>query len=145
LARTLAPDRLAVEFRHRSWWRAEVPMWLGELGVDLVAVDVPDLPGLYPRGLVRSSGRIYVRLHSRNDANWYRDESRYDYNYTDDALAEWIFALGQESALEGLVLFNNCQRTQAARNARRMRELLLQLTPNLEVVEPVKPATLFNE
>jgi hypothetical protein len=35
-----------------------------------------------------------------------------------------------------LLLFNNCQRSQAAANAARMRELLLQLVPGFEVVPP---------
>lgn len=146
LAEELEPYRLAVEFRHRSWHRPEVAPWLAEQGIDLVAVDVPDLPGLYPRGLVRSGSRIYVRLHSRNAANWYRDDSRYDFDYRDEELAEWIAALAAEPALEGLLLFNNCQRTQAARNARRMQELLKRLAPQLEVVEPptAKVATLFD-
>ena len=37
---------------------------LRESGVALVAVDVPALPDLYPPGLVQSTDRIYVRLHS---------------------------------------------------------------------------------
>jgi uncharacterized protein YecE (DUF72 family) len=139
LAQDLTAHRLAVEFRHRSWQRPDVPPWLAELGIDLVAVDVPDLPGLYPRGLVRSSSRIYLRLHSRSACNWYRDESRYDYDYRDEELAEWIAALAQEPASEGLILFNNCQRAQAAANARRMRVLLARLAPQLEVVEPPAP------
>jgi uncharacterized protein YecE (DUF72 family) len=146
LAQELAPHRLAVEFRHRSWHQPDVPAWLADLNVDLVAVDVPDLPGLYPRGLVRSTSRVYLRLHSRSAANWYRDESRYDYDYRDDELAEWIAALSNEPASEGLLLFNNCQRAQAAANARRMRELLTRLAPELEVVEPpaVRERLLFD-
>src|SRR5262249_3928738 len=55
LADGLGDFRLAVEFRHRSWFRDDVPPWLNEHRLDLVAVDVPDIPGLYPRGLVYSS------------------------------------------------------------------------------------------
>jgi uncharacterized protein YecE (DUF72 family) len=141
LAGQLAGYRLAVEFRHRSWHLPEVTAWLAEQNIDLVSVDVPDLPGLYPRGLVRSTSRVYVRLHSRAVDRWYRDESRYDYDYRDEELAEWIAALTAEPATEGLLLFNNCQRTQAARNARRMRELLTRLAPRLEVVPPPETKT----
>lgn len=141
LARACAGHALAVEFRHRSWHHPEVPPWLAAQGLDLVAVDVPDLPGLYPRGLVRSSSRLYVRFHSRNAAHWYRsDKDRYDYDYDDVALREWIAAFRDVAATSerALVLFNNCQRSQAAANARRM-EALLQGDPTLAVVEPAAP------
>jgi uncharacterized protein YecE (DUF72 family) len=143
LAAELGDYRLAVEFRHRSWHQAEVPAWLKEHSLDLVAVDVPSLPSLYPRGLVKSGPRIYIRFHSRDAENWYRsDKERYDYDYSDAALTEWIDALrgAAGDSTTALLLFNNCQRSQAAANAARMRELLARLAPNLEVVKPFAPA-----
>ena len=138
LAGELPGRGLAVEFRHRSWARPDVPEWLGRRGLDVVAVDVPDLPALYPRGLVQSGPRVYVRFHSRHAGNWYLgDKERYDYDYADEALAEWIVALAAADRTErALLLFNNCHRAQAAANARRMRELLGRLAPGLTVVEP---------
>src|SRR5262249_60700547 len=59
LADELSGLGLAVEFRHRSWAVPEVPPWLGERHVDLVSVDVPELPGLYPPGLVRSGPPLH--------------------------------------------------------------------------------------
>jgi uncharacterized protein YecE (DUF72 family) len=89
LAAALGDMRLSVEFRHVSWAHPEVPDWLAEHGLDLVAVDVPDLPALYPRGWVRSGSRAYVRLHSRNAAKWYKgDKQRYDFEYDDASLRE---------------------------------------------------------
>jgi uncharacterized protein YecE (DUF72 family) len=143
LARDLAECRLAVEFRHSSWFRPSVRSWLEERRLELVSVDVPDLPALYPRGLVQAGPRIYLRLHSRNAANWYlSDKERYDFNYTDESLTEWIEALrgaaGRSS--QALILFNNCHRSQAAENARRMTELLARLAPELDLVAPFAPA-----
>jgi uncharacterized protein YecE (DUF72 family) len=155
LARDLAECRLAVEFRHRSWARPSVPAWLEERHLELVSVDVPDLPSLYPRGLVQAGPRIYLRLHSRNAANWYQsDKERYDFNYNDDTLTEWIEklrgAVGRNS--HALVLFNNCHRSQAAENARRLAELLARMAQTFELVSPFEPATetpqqrsLFND
>jgi uncharacterized protein YecE (DUF72 family) len=143
LAHELADCRPAVEFRHRSWYRPDIPAWLAERGLDLVAVDVPALPGLYPSGLVQSGSRIYVRFHSRNADNWYRsDKERYDYNYSDEELAEWIRALANAPAEseQALLLFNNCQRGHSAVNAQRMQELLGRLAPELTVVELPCPA-----
>jgi uncharacterized protein YecE (DUF72 family) len=139
LAKEFAEYRLAVEFRHFSWFHPEVPAWLGEHQLHLVAVDVPDLPGLYPRGLVQSGPLVYVRFHSRNAQNWYRsDKDRYDYDYDDQALGEWIEALRRKEhpGDRVLLLFNNCQRSQAAANAQRMRELLSRMGAGMEVVPP---------
>ncbi len=139
LSKQLEEYRLAVEFRHRSWLHAEVPAWLRELKTDLVAVDVPNLPVLYPPGLVQSGSRIYVRFHSRNADNWYRsDKDRYDYDYEDRTLEEWIDLLraNPNPTDSVLLLFNNCQRSQAAANAKRMQELLEKIDSGMEVVQP---------
>ncbi len=145
LAKELAHLNLAVEFRHRSWNRPGLPAWLAEHNLDLVAVDVPELPGLFPRGWVQSGRQAYVRLHSRNAGAWYQgDKERYDYNYSDDQLGEWASALEHEGLEAGteraLLLFNNCQRSQAALNARRMREIL-EGRPEFNVVAPLSQAT----
>ena len=143
LGRELGDLRLAVEFRHRSWWRPEVPAWLAERRLDLVAVDAPDLPGLYPSGWVQSGPRAYVRLHSRNAANWYKsDKERYDYLYSDAELGEWVGALGATApgTEEVLFLFNNCHRGQAVVNARRMQALIGEQAPQLHLVPPAGQA-----
>lgn len=131
---------LAVEFRHRSWARDDVPGWLGARGLDLVSVDVPNLPGLYPRGLVRSGSRLYLRFHSRNADNWYRsDKERYDYDYSDEELEEWVDLLERSPADAEwvlMVLFNNCRGGQAVRNARRLRERLRRRLPQQQVIAP---------
>ena len=140
--RTLATEfaglRAAVEFRHRSWARPDVPLWLAEHGMGLVAVDVPYLRGLYPRGWVQAGTRAYVRFHSRVAANWYEgDKERYDFLYSDADLNEWIDeAAGAQAAgtQETLFLFNNCHRGQAVVNARRMQELIARRAPQLELV-----------
>ncbi|HVS36414.1 MAG TPA: DUF72 domain-containing protein [Gemmataceae bacterium] len=128
VGRALGDLSLAVEFRHRSWAGAETAAWMADLGLALVAVDVPDLSGLYPRGWVQSGPTAYVRMHSRDKAKWYRGEKqRYDYLYDDAALTEWLdaaaAAAGQGAAERALFLFNNCHRSQAAINAQRLQNL----------------------
>src|SRR5437763_1230959 len=109
LGRALEGLGLAVEFRHRSWARPEVPPWLREHDITLVSVDVPDLPGLYPRGLVCSGPRAYVRFHSRNPSWYHSSRGRYDYRYTEKELAEWAEAVAQHAGRldDVLFLFNN--------------------------------------
>lgn len=139
LSGELSEFRLAVEVRHRSWRRDDLSGWMTAHHLDLVAVDVPDLPALFPRGWVQSGRRAYVRLHSRRGESWYGgDKERYDYNYSDDELNEWIewMKAAQQRTEEVLFLFNNCYRGQAVANARRLRELIAERTPWLPVVSP---------
>lgn len=154
LAQELGHLRLAVEFRHHSWARAGLPAWLAEKGLDLVAVDVPDIAALFPRGWAQSGSTAYVRLHSRDAGKWYEDGgARYDYDYNEAELGEWVEELARRAEQGGteraLFLFNNCQRSQAATNARRMQALLTAQAPQLNVVPPsatVEPhqGTLFD-
>jgi uncharacterized protein YecE (DUF72 family) len=136
----LSDFRPAVELRHHSWWREDLPDWMAAHHLDLVAVDVPDLPALFPRGWVQSGRRAYVRLHSRNAGNWYHgDKERYDYSYSDRELLEWVESLrtaARERTEEVLFLFNNCYRGQAVHNADRLRELIEEQTPQFSVVRP---------
>lgn len=143
LGRELSDCRLAVEFRHRSWARPDVPGWLAERRLDLVAVDAPDIPQLYPSGLVQSTGRVYVRLHSRNAGNWYlSDKERYDYTYDDAALGEWVEAVLRAAGRtqEALLLFNNCRHSQGVDNARRLMSLFRNAGRGATVVAPFASA-----
>jgi uncharacterized protein YecE (DUF72 family) len=114
-----------------------MPPWLAEHGLDLVAVDVPNIQSLYPRGWVQAGPRAYVRLHSRNAANWYKGgKERYDYDYDDATLSEWVHAAATSEAEQALFLFNNCYRSQATRNARRMQALFAKQAPQANLVLP---------
>lgn len=139
LGKELSHLRLAVEFRHKSWDRPGLPAWLAEQKLDLVAVDVPALPGLFPAGMTQSGSTIYARLHSRDASKWYQEGgARYDYDYSDEELSEWIDQLVEraEGTERALLMFNNCQRSQAATNARRMQSLMAERAPQLLQVPP---------
>jgi uncharacterized protein YecE (DUF72 family) len=139
LGRELAGLRLAVEFRHASWAEPAVPAWLESIGVGLIAVDVPDLPSLYARGLVRAGRRVYIRFHSRVAESWYgEDRERHDYHYPEAVLREWAEALRREAgaADDAVLVFCNCVGTQGIDSARRMAEVLAGLGPELGVVAP---------
>ena len=141
VARELGDLRVAVEFRHRSWLRPQLTDWMADLGLDLVSVDVPDIPALFPRGLMWSGSRIYVRLHSRNGAAWYtQDASRYDYHYSDAQLSEWLAALPHGGPHQALFMLNNCQRSHAHVNPRRMRTLFEEEAPQFHVIAPFAAA-----
>jgi uncharacterized protein YecE (DUF72 family) len=139
LGRELAGLRLAVEFRHASWADGAVPEWLEAQGITLIAVDVPDLPALYPRGMVRAGRRVYVRFHSRNATAWYgEDHERHDYEYSEAEVGEWAAALRRESQAtdEAILVFCNCVGTKGLVSARRAAAALAEAAPELAVVAP---------
>jgi uncharacterized protein YecE (DUF72 family) len=119
---------LVVEFRHRSWIKEDIFDLLKQESISFCCVDEPNLPGLVPP-IVRATGAIgYVRFHSRDASKWWEGglKGRYDYNYQDAELKEWIpkiSELGKETK-KIYIFFNNCHEGQAAKNAMRMTELL---------------------
>jgi uncharacterized protein YecE (DUF72 family) len=72
----------------------------------------------------------YIRFHGRNAANWWTGDnaSRYDYLYSRQELGEWVDRVRAifTKVQMLLIFFNNHWRGQAARNAKDMRDLLLQ-------------------
>jgi len=117
---------LAVEFRHGSWDHPATYEGLRERGLTLVVPDVPPLGDLFHPEATVTSRIGYLRLHSRNAAQWYAGGvQRYDYDYSDaeltairgvwNPLAEWADCV--------FVFFNNCRHGQAAKNARRFAEI----------------------
>ena len=121
---------LAVEFRHASWATDRVFAELERRRTTLVAVDEPDLPGLFPRlDIVTNADLFYLRFHGRNANGWRSGnmQKQFDYDYSDDELREWADAritkmIGQ--ARSGVAFFNNHVRAQAPRNAIRLINLL---------------------
>jgi uncharacterized protein YecE (DUF72 family) len=143
-----------VEFRHRSWMRPRLGDWLRERRLEPATIDVPSLPQLFPRGWIDpGTTRLYARLHSRVADNWFGPgKARYDYDYPDDVLREWIGKLvaAAPRLTDVHLFFNNCHGIQGPTNARRLADLIRAEAPALQVVEPPASApprqgTLFDD
>jgi uncharacterized protein YecE (DUF72 family) len=123
---------LAVEFRHASWATDRVFAELQRRRTTLVAVDEPDLPGLFPRlDTVTNPDLFYLRFHGRNANGWRSGnmQKQFDYDYSDAELREWSDARitkMAEQAGSGIIFFNNHVRAQAPRNATRFMNLLAE-------------------
>jgi uncharacterized protein YecE (DUF72 family) len=121
---------LAVEFRHASWATDRVFAELERRRTTLVAVDEPDLPGLFPKlDIVTNPDLFYMRFHGRNARGWRSGnmQKQFDYDYSDDELREWTdgrIAKMTELTRGGVIFFNNHVRAQAPRNATRLVNLL---------------------
>jgi uncharacterized protein YecE (DUF72 family) len=121
---------LAVEFRHASWATERVCAELERRRVSLVAVDAPELPGLFPPlEVVTNPELIYVRFHGRNARGWRSGnmQKQFDYDYSDAELQQWSRQRLPQMAAQarrGVIFFNNHVRAQAPDNARRLMEQL---------------------
>ena len=121
---------VAVEFRHASWATDRVFAELERRHTALVAVDEPDLAGLFPRlDVVTSPDFFYLRFHGRNARGWRSGnmQKQFDYNYSAAELREWVhgrIAAMAHRARHGLIFFNNHVRAQAPANARQLMNLL---------------------
>lgn len=121
---------LAVEFRHISWAVDSVFLELERRGISLVAVDEPELPGLYPfLDVVTNPNLFYARFHGRNKIGWRSGnmQKKFNYDYQDEELAEvrdrYLLRMAGSST-RGVVFFNNHVRARAPENAKRLIEML---------------------
>ena len=123
---------LAVEFRHASWATDRVFAEFQRRRTTLVAVDEPDLPGLFPRlDAVTNPDLFYLRFHGRNANGWRSGnmQKQFDYDYSDTELREWTDARITKMVAQagsGIIFFNNHVRAQAPRNATRFMNLLVE-------------------
>jgi uncharacterized protein YecE (DUF72 family) len=121
---------LAVEFRHASWAADRVFAELERRRATLVAVDAPELPGLFPKlDVVTNPDLFYIRFHGRNARGWRSGnmQKQFDYDYRNEELREWADGLIPRMAARaasGMIFFNNHVRAQAPRNAVQMMQLL---------------------
>jgi uncharacterized protein YecE (DUF72 family) len=131
----LAPDKVAVEFRHSSWvapkeLRQTLDL-LTEIDAAFVCVDEPrvEAANVLPPITAVTAESAYVRFHGRNAATWNARTSsaaeRFKYLYSQEELAEWVepVRLLVEQAAETYLMFNNCYADYAPRNAQQMLTL----------------------
>jgi uncharacterized protein YecE (DUF72 family) len=132
----LAPDRVAVEFRHASWVEPETLAstldLLSSLGAAYVCVDEPPLDGptVLPPLTAVTADLAYVRFHGRNASTWNvrvgTAAERFKYQYELNELREWVEPVRrlQSQAATTYLMFNNCFADYAPRNAQQMLSLL---------------------
>ena len=133
-AERVAPRRVCVEFRHRSWMtpdnQQETLDFLSARQLPYVCVDMPQgYRSSIPPALAATSDLAVVRMHGHSD-KWDSKDiyERFGYRYTDEELDEWAGEIRglADDATETHVLFNNCYRDYAQANA---QQLVMRLTP----------------
>ena len=134
-AQRVAPDRICVEFRNRTWMtpdnQEETLGFLASHQLPYVCVDMPQgYPSSIPPVLAATSDLAVVRMHGHSD-KWNSKDiyERFGYLYSDAELDEWapkIRGLAADADLTH-VLFNNCYRNYAQVNAQYLVEDLQHL------------------
>jgi uncharacterized protein YecE (DUF72 family) len=131
-ARRVAPDRVCVEFRNRTWMtpdnQEETLKFLSDHGLPYVCVDMPQgYPTSIPPVVAATSDLAVFRLHGHSDKWNSKDiHERFGYRYSSKELSDWapkVRSLAQQADLTH-VLFNNCYRDYAQVNARQLADLL---------------------
>ena len=131
LLKLFAGFPLAVEVRHASWDTPAFYELLGENGAAFCNIDQPLFDAsIKPSAVSTAPAFAYVRLHGRNDRNWFREgagrDERYDYLYAKDELEDWITRIKELGTKSGkiYVITNNHYRGQAMANALQIRNMI---------------------
>jgi uncharacterized protein YecE (DUF72 family) len=127
-AERVAPLRVCVEFRNRTWMtpdnQRETLDFLSARQLPYVCVDMPQgYPSSIPPVLAATSDLAVVRMHGHSD-KWDSKDiyERFGYRYSDAELEEWAGNVRglAASAERTHVLFNNCYRNYAQVNAQQL-------------------------
>ncbi len=135
VAEVTPPFRTAVEVRNRSWMekgnRESFLSLLKGANMAYVAVDEPELDWTVGRDFpVTATWGAVARFHGRNREGWTKKGAtvaeKFRYNYSDAELLSWEGAVRDAAERAGKVflMFNNCYRDYAVKNALRMKCLL---------------------
>ena len=125
------PLRIAVEFRHASWFAGdnerETLDFLREHDLPFVVVDMPQgHRSSIPPVVEATSDLAVVRFHGHSD-KWTSNDihEKFGYLYSKDELAEWAPKVRRLAAQtrQTHVLMNNCCSDYAQRNAQELIEL----------------------
>lgn len=140
LRRALLPFRLAVEFRNPSWFAADnfsrTRELLEEEAIALVCADQPQGERSVPPVLaLTASWGTVVRLHGRDPGAWMGPRlgrpptERFKYLYADEEIIGWLERAKRiaSQGAEVYLMFNNCYKDYAVRNALRAKEIAKQI------------------
>ena len=139
LPRELSDDVVAVEFRHRSWFREhteETLRFLADHRLAYVSIDAPRSRATMPSLPALTSPTAVFRLHGRNFEGHLKQvqgknpsvAEKYDYLYSEKELEEVARAAG---AMNGKaervhVAMNNNNRDYPVTNGLELKEMLLE-------------------
>jgi uncharacterized protein YecE (DUF72 family) len=132
VAKRCSPLRVAIEFRHSSWFdgdnREETLEFLRRNHLPYVSVDMPQgHKSSVPPVFAATADLAMVRFHGHSDKWTSKDiYEKFGYRYSTRELKGWVPKLQElaDSAAETHVLMNNCYSDYATTNAQQLIDLL---------------------
>jgi uncharacterized protein YecE (DUF72 family) len=131
LAPYFADQPAAVELRHGSWAGKETPELLSRCNFAFCNIDQPLIgDSLPPSSHITDPGTGYIRLHGRNEMNWFRQgagrNARYDYLYSMNELDEWSKRAAEMIGRVGslFIIMNNHFQGQALANGLQLKSMI---------------------
>lgn len=132
---------VVIEFRHKEWIKESVFQGLVDRNASIVFCDMPDLKNLPAVSFENSvyskimGPQAYIRLHGRNEQNWYANDSsnngssRYDYGYSPEEIKAFVPVVHiiKNAGKKGQIFFNNHPKGNGAKNAAMLKEMLTLL------------------
>jgi uncharacterized protein YecE (DUF72 family) len=131
-AARVAPRRVCVEFRNKTWMtpenQSETLEFLRSHQIPYVCVDMPQgYTSSIPPVLAATSDLALVRMHGHS-SKWDSKDiyERFGYLYSEGEISEWAPKIQSLAAGASVthVLFNNCYRNYAQVNAQQLEEQL---------------------
>jgi uncharacterized protein YecE (DUF72 family) len=131
-AARVAPDRVCIEFRNKTWMtpenQSETLDFLRSHDLPYVCVDMPQgYTSSIPPVLAATSDLALVRMHGHSDKWESKDiQERFGYQYSSAELASWAPKIEElaSAAATTHVVFNNCYSNWAQVNAQELSSLL---------------------
>ena len=118
---------LFTEFRNSAWQNNRVIAELEKRSIGVVSTDMPSIDKLPNNTISKTGDDIYIRLHGRNNKNWWTGDniSRYDYLYSSNELYEKYEDINNllDQSKRIFIAFNNHYKGQAIQNAKSMQKL----------------------
>ncbi len=108
-----ADFRNVIEFRHNSWYDEEVYAVMKDFGITFCVISAP---GDLSEEVIKTSDRVYLRFHGKQ--NWYR------YRYSDDELQQWADRIRAVNPEQVYTYFNNDFEGHAPENARTFAKMI---------------------
>jgi uncharacterized protein YecE (DUF72 family) len=132
VAKRCSPLRVAIEFRHSSWFdgdnRDETLEFLRRNHLPYVCVDMPQgHKSSIPPVVAATADLAMVRFHGHSDKWTSKDiHEKFGYKYSTRELKGWVPKLRElaDDAAETHVLMNNCYSDYATTNAQQLIDLL---------------------
>ena len=129
----LGDHPMFVEFRNYTWLSSSLHDFLKENNIGYVNVDEPRLKGLLPKQDLVTNKIGYIRMHGRNEKDWWdgQGSARYDYEYNEPELKEWLIHISNilKKTFKSYIFFNNHPTGKAVKNAEQMMEILKSQLP----------------